>query len=522
MFETPVLFLVFNRPGETKLVFEAIRKAAPKYFYIAADGPRAHKVREAELCESVRQIVAGIDWDCQVKTLYRDNNLGCGLAVSSAIDWFFQQVEYGIILEDDTLPDRSFFNYCQDLLHYYKDDHLVMHISGSHYAKSFNNSARYYFTRLPFIWGWATWRRAWNKYDFNYKNIDFEQKLRIIQKAFISSEIRNYWSNTLSDFHLKPKSFTWDYQWFLSIWDNGGLVIQPGKNLVQNIGFGLDATHTKDDSHNLVNVKAEEILDIKYAKKTLINEKLQNENFDFYFGSKEKSLSATMKKIFINPCISFVRKIIAKIAIKLFPELAILKDPGISWYHLKSGTYDCQLADNIKLYPPYHIYESSIGEYSYVALNSTIYRTDIGKFCSIGPNLFCGYGIHPTSALSTSPMFYSTDKPNGITLSASDKIIEKKRIIIGNDVFIGANVTILDGVTISDGAIIGAGAVVSKDIPAYAIAVGSPIHIIRYRFDTHQVKKLIKIKWWDFETKELYEVEKYFFDVDSFIKKYSI
>lgn len=143
--------------------------------------------------------------------------------------------------------------------------------------------------------------------------------------------------------------------------------------------------------------------------------------------------------------------------------------------------------------------------------------TNIGKFCSIGPNLVCGWGIHPINGISTAPMFYSTKKQNGMTLSTVDKVEERKPISIGNDVFIGANVTVLDGVTIGDGAVIGAGAVVSKDIPPYAVAVGCPIRIIKYRFEHDQIDELQRIKWWEFDEEKLKEVEKMFFDVDEFI-----
>lgn len=146
--------------------------------------------------------------------------------------------------------------------------------------------------------------------------------------------------------------------------------------------------------------------------------------------------------------------------------------------------------------------------------------TEIGKFCSIGPNFFCGWGVHPMDGISTSPMFYSTLKQNGMTLSLVDKVEERKNIRIGNDVFIGANVTVLDGVTIGDGAVIGAGAVVSKDIPPYAIAVGCPIRILRYRFDEEIRKKLLSIKWWNFDDEKLHDVENYFFEINRFIEEY--
>ena len=185
-----------------------------------------------------------------------------------------------------------------------------------------------------------------------------------------------------------------------------------------------------------------------------------------------------------------------------------------------SGNYNNEIDVLTLCNHPYHIANSKIEKYTYIAVNATINNTTIGKFCSIGPNLICGWGIHPTNGISTAPMFYSTMKQNGTTLSEVDKIQELKPTFIGNDVFIGANVTILDGVTIGDGAVIGAGAVVSKDIPPYAIAVGCPIRILKYRFEPEQIDKLLKIKWWEFEEEKLKDVEKMFFEVNEFIEKY--
>lgn len=212
-----------------------------------------------------------------------------------------------------------------------------------------------------------------------------------------------------------------------------------------------------------------------------------------------------------------MRKQIRQFLYWFFPELRILRDKNYDFSKLLPLQNMVDKNRHVVLYAPYSVNESTIGDYTYVAQNSVISKTTIGKFCSIGPNLFCGWGIHPTNGLSTSPMFYSLLKQNGMTLSAVDKIKERKPIIIGNDVFIGANVTILDGVTIGDGAIIGAGAVVSKDIPSYAIAVGCPVEIKRYRFPSEQIDALQKIKWWDFDEEKLKDVEKYFFDVEKFI-----
>lgn len=197
-------------------------------------------------------------------------------------------------------------------------------------------------------------------------------------------------------------------------------------------------------------------------------------------------------------------------------------DQEMDWEHIMLELKDTKLGKNVRLYRPTHIFSSEIGDYSYISTNAFISMTHIGKYCSIGPNLFCGWGIHPINGISTSPMFYSTRKQNGLTLTDKDKLVEREPINIGNDVFIGANVTILDGVTIGDGAIIGAGAVVSKDIPDYAIAVGCPIKIIKYRFNNDQISSLKKIQWWNFDEEELHDIEKMFWDIDEFIKKYDV
>lgn len=202
------------------------------------------------------------------------------------------------------------------------------------------------------------------------------------------------------------------------------------------------------------------------------------------------------------------------------PRLIGFTDSITSIRSISSSIHGTKIGKNVLCYDSCHIHNCLIGDYSYLAENSIVNNTTIGKFCSIGPNLICGWGIHPTNGISTAPMFYSTMKQNGMTLSEVDKIQELKPIVIGNDVFIGANVTILDGVCIGDGAVIGAGAVVSKDIPPYAIAVGCPIKVLRFRFEPDQIDKLLKIKWWEFDEAKLKEVERMFFNVNKFIEKY--
>ncbi len=192
-----------------------------------------------------------------------------------------------------------------------------------------------------------------------------------------------------------------------------------------------------------------------------------------------------------------------------------LKELG-NWYI--GNQINSWISEKANINSPYNIFDSSIDDYTYIAESSKLSKVRIGKFCSIGPFLFAGWGIHPIDGISTSPTFYSTLKQNGMTLSNADKIEERKEIIIGNDVFIGSRVTILDGVEIGDGAVIGAGTIVSKNIPPYAIVYGSPLQVARYRFDDTTIERLKKSQWWNFDIKKLKLVEEYFYDVNRFLE----
>lgn len=215
-----------------------------------------------------------------------------------------------------------------------------------------------------------------------------------------------------------------------------------------------------------------------------------------------------------------IKKYLRKLKFYFFPELKVLKKNYYNIDYLVSFEENVIKGVNTNFAKTYRMTNVEVGNGTYIEHNSIISYTKIGNFSSIGPNFFCGWGIHPTNGLSTSPMFYSTNMQNGSALVIKNKIEERKTINIGSDVFIGANVTVLDGVTIGDGAVIGAGAVVSKDIPPYAIAVGSPIKVIRFRFKDEQISALLRIKWWNFSEEDIVDVEKMFFDIQSFIDKY--
>jgi len=283
-FNTPILFLIFNRPGTTQEVFNAIKKQRPKYLYVAADGARETKEGEKEICLKTRDIINQIDWDCELKTLFRDKNLGCGKAISSAITWFFEQVEYGIILEDDCLPDDSFFPFCEELLIRYKDDDRIGHISGDNFLPNIVSSELSYdFCSFAHIWGWASWRRVWKNYDVSFSFWNKGNK----NDLFVNLREKIYFSSFISDvISGKNNINTWDIQHLFMLRLQSQLSIYPTKNLVVNIGLGeQNATHTGTSSSKY-EIKGEKIdFPLKHPDYFLRNKKI-----DIY----------TIKKIFFS------------------------------------------------------------------------------------------------------------------------------------------------------------------------------------------------------------------------------
>ena len=200
-----------------------------------------------------------------------------------------------------------------------------------------------------------------------------------------------------------------------------------------------------------------------------------------------------------------------------YPIIPLGKTIGYSL--VRSEKADVEYGKHTKVMSPFFLHRVKLGDYSYIANNSRVSNCVIGKFCSIGPNFCSGLGVHPTNGISTAPMFYSTAKQNGMTLCQENKIVESKQTVIGNDVFIGANVTLLDGVRIADGAVIGAGAVVVDDIPPYAIAVGVPAKVVKFRFDEKTIEALLDKQWWNGTEEELKRVARDFWDVGFFLKE---
>ena len=277
--KTSVLFLVFNRLETTKQVFEAIRQAKPPRLYVAADGPRANKEGEAEKVKTVRDyVMKNVDWECEVRTLFREENLGCKYAVSGAVTWFFESEEQGIILEDDCLPSQSFFWYCETLLDSYKNDESVYLVSGdSRASESFGMIEDYGFCKYPMIWGWASWRRVWDNYDPEINDWP-NQRDELPKKISLHSPTVKFWASTFDRMYNKEID-TWDYQLCYLLLRSGGRCIVPKINLITNLGFGEDATHTFNGQSAAANRERFELaLPLSHATNQYSEQKIN----DFY------------------------------------------------------------------------------------------------------------------------------------------------------------------------------------------------------------------------------------------------
>ncbi|MDX2188503.1 MAG: nucleotide-diphospho-sugar transferase [Bacteroidota bacterium] len=276
MYPQPILFLIFNRPECTKVVFEQIKNIKPIKLYIAADGPRASVPDDIFNCKEARSIIENVDWNCNVKLLLREQNLGCGKAVSEAISWFFSFEKMGVILEDDTLPNPSFFEFCNTMLIKYESNDKVMHINGTNYGiKSVLESrSTYYFTKYMICWGWATWSKSWEKYNFKIDEVlKYNDKKNELKKLFYSSNEKAFWNNSIEKVR-QNKIDTWDIQWAMTIWINAGFCIQPNYNLVSNIGFdSSNATHTKEYDPLMSNLSTELLPTIIHPEQLIIDQK---------------------------------------------------------------------------------------------------------------------------------------------------------------------------------------------------------------------------------------------------------
>ena len=254
---TPVAFFVFNRPEETRKVFEQIARGKPDELLIVADGPRQSHPEDVEKCAAVREIVTDVDWSCNLRTNFAERNLGVKERFQTGLNWVFENVAEAIVLEDDCLPSLDFFPFCEWMLDEYRDDKRVMNITGTNFLTDWKSDRQdYHFSTHGAIWGWATWERAWEAYDPEMERwADPEIRERVAD--FISDDEQYYWRQKMYWRTFRGEIETWDFQWGFARHINSGLTIVPSRNLVTNIGFNEEATHTDNPELPYANLTAE-------------------------------------------------------------------------------------------------------------------------------------------------------------------------------------------------------------------------------------------------------------------------
>ena len=299
---TPVLLLIFSRPDTTRRVFDTIRQARPTRLYVAADGPRAGHPTDALRCAETRAVVQEVDWPCEVFTLFQEENLNCGLAPMTAMNWFFEHEPEGIILEDDCVPSPSFFRFCQELLARYRDDARVMHIGGNNFGSEANkplgpNDPSYYFSTQRNSWGWATWRRAWQLYDYHLTDFERVKASGELDDTFTGPLEKRYRMGKMAGVLALPQPpDVWDYQWEYTIARHKGLYIVPAVNLVGNIGFGNGSTHTHDGDDVMSAVPARDLtFPLRHPATVAQDRKRDNRRFNEFLMSR---VSTIVRRLF--------------------------------------------------------------------------------------------------------------------------------------------------------------------------------------------------------------------------------
>ncbi len=291
---TPVALFVFNRPAQTQQVFARIRAARPKRLFLAADGARDE--RERARCDEVRAIVSRVDWDCEVRRNYSDVNLGCATRIASAVSWVFESCDDAIFLEDDTLPSASFFPFCEAILERYRDDQRVMHVAGNNFQGGHvRGPYSYFFSRYTHIWGWATWRRAWKHYDFGMSAWPEFRQQGLMRSVCDDAYEASYWSGEFDRMATDSLAYNdWGLQWMFACWSRSGLAVHPQVNLVANVGFGPEATHTTS-APDFAQVPAMEMPAVVHSPFVVRSREADTYTFDHVFGGASRRRHAAVR-----------------------------------------------------------------------------------------------------------------------------------------------------------------------------------------------------------------------------------
>jgi len=304
MNEPAVAYVAFNRPDLTRRSFGAIREFRPKRLFLICDGPREANVSDEFLCTQVRQILSSVDWPCDVSTDFAEKNMGCKARLVSGLNWVFSNVESAIIIEDDCVAGPSFFSFCKVLLDRYANEKAISVVTGNNFQQGIaRGDYSYYFSRINTCWGWATWRRAWA---VNDPNIEFWPSWKASDQwrmLFRCDKQRLFWEAAFDKSYANEID-TWDFAWTASVWRNGGLTIAPNVNLVANVGFDRNATHTKQPNPLLSGLATGELERILHPSEIIVNEDADDFVFNTIFDPPRRS---RLRRIALKIQNTFVR-----------------------------------------------------------------------------------------------------------------------------------------------------------------------------------------------------------------------
>lgn len=532
MTTAPIVLFVYNRPHHTLQTLEALSRAefaSDSFLYVYCDGPKSGaSLGDLQNIEETRRLVKSKLWCGEVNVIESNENKGLASSIVYGVSKVVNQHGRVIVLEDDIVVEPGFLRFMNEALALYEDNARVMQINGGIYDADIPTSEETFFLRVMYCQGWATWKRAWAVYNtdaldhlaYFETNIERSIDFDVEGSAQFMEQLRRNVDGRLN---------TWAVRWYASWLRAGGLALFPRHSFVQNIGFDGSGVHCDSSQQSYLKATGSDITvqQIRSAEQPAVREAVAK-FFKSYW--RKSNADTRLKKTIATPSSikgfgwTLGRKIVRRILSTIFPELKPLWNAcatgQLSLINLVSQERCLRVGKSVSLAQPHRFRCCIIGDWSYVSKNADVSYTEIGKFCSIGPNFSCGWGVHPIEGVSTSPSFYSLTPANGQSFGSYSSIEERKKITIGNDVFIGMNVTVLDGVTIGDGAVIGAGCVVSKDVPPYAVAVGCPIKILRYRFDQRTREKLQKIRWWDWSEEKLKEFAGEFSSVEKFTEQF--
>lgn len=521
----PIVLFVYKRPWHTEQTLRALKAndlADESVLYVYSDSPK-HLASDADVRDvaEVRRIVRSESWCKEVHVIESRHNKGL---VTSFVDGITEVVErHGkvIVLEDDQVTSPGFLKYMNEALDLYSGDERVMHVSAYMYPADFESRESTFFLQVQSCPGWGTWKRAWDHYNHDaadhlkyfISSKESRRKFDIEGHARCFKQLERNAGGELYSFAVR---------WHASCIRMGGLSLFPARSLVQNIG--CDGTGLHCGATNMFHVEPVDYLTIRRIP--IVEDMHVRAQLDAYFkvqwaelqGIWAKRKMAHFRRL-ASSAVQYVRRPLRALLRAVVPEFRDLDVVLAKECGLLSWSSECIISKKAKVMPPYRLEKSAIGDYTHVMENSRITMTKIGKFCSIGSGFTSGVGIFPLHGVSTAPMFYSTRRENGTTLSGIEKAIARRQITIGNDVHIGSNVTILDGAVIGDGAVVETGCVVSGDVPAYAVVEGNPMRVVRYRLGEAQIARLREIAWWDWPARRLHEVERRIFDVDMFIEE---